>query len=93
MHQMYANGRMDGRGKRKNRPLAQDVNPRVLMTFICQVRDKLDNIADQLEAEGHPSVIETVWGVGYRLVNESTTNKALRGRKYEGHWHRRKSVA
>lgn len=93
MSEMYARGRLDRRGLAKDRDMREDPSPRVLMTYVCQIRDRMDKLAAKLEAAGEPSVIETVWGVGYRLVHLSDANEKLRGRGRTSHWYRRKSVA
>lgn len=93
MSEMYARGRLDRRGLAKDRDMREDPHPRVLMTYVCQIRDRMDKIAAQIEAAGEPSVIETVWGVGYRLVHLSDANEKLRGRGRTSHWYRRKPVA
>ena len=93
MAEMYSQGRLDRRGLSKNKSMKEDPGQAVLQTYACQIRGRMDKVADKIEAAGEPSIIETIWGVGYRLVHVTEKNLKFRGRTCKGFRRRRKSVA
>ena len=78
MAQMYANN--DAWGSKS----PEDVNPKITDVYLHKIRPKLKSQQDALEAKGFPSVIETVFGVGYRLVHKSKANQAHDGKYRTG---------
>ena len=77
MAQIYANGSHHGRVKGED-----GVSAEVLKAFAYYSRQKLLKHRDKLEAAGHPSIIETMWGVGYRLVHANKENSKKNGKVF-----------
>lgn len=77
MAQIYANGSFHGRVKHED-----GVNRDVLKAFAYYARQKIAKHRKTLEKAGYPSVIETVWGVGFRLVHLNKQNADKNGKAY-----------
>lgn len=53
---------------------------KTLDVLVKLIRDKIHPNTTELHAEGHPTIIETIWGVGWRLVPKTKLNATTRGR-------------
>jgi DNA-binding winged helix-turn-helix (wHTH) protein len=93
MSELYARGRLDRRGLMPGVDIGEEPKPSVLQTYVCQIRGRLDAVASVIEAAGEPTIIETIWGVGYRLVHATEKNLKFRGRTCKGYRRKRKAKA
>ena len=74
MAQLYS--RQDVKGGKNS----EEVGPKILEAFLFLIRRKLKPFRKHLEDQGLPSIVETLFGTGYRLVHLNQYNAIHEGK-------------